>query len=113
MATYHGLNEDETCRTFVLPALAGAGWSKDQVRRQYRINEGRLVATSRYHARSEPLIADYDVATATRTITAEGTTVAARVSSVQGGGGRRAAARPSTLSTHERGHRSICRRGQS
>jgi type I restriction enzyme R subunit len=59
MATYHGLNEDETCRTFVLPALAGAGWSKDQVRRQYRINEGRLVATSRYHAPGEPLIADY------------------------------------------------------
>lgn len=59
MATYHGLNEDETCRTFVLPTLASAGWRNDQIRPQYRINEGRLVATLRYHAHSEPLIADY------------------------------------------------------
>jgi type I restriction enzyme, R subunit len=59
MATYHGLNEDETCRTFVLPAFVHAGWRNDQVRPQYRINEGRLVATSHYHAHSEPLIADY------------------------------------------------------
>ena len=104
MATYHGLNEDETCRTFVLPALVGAGWGNDQVRPQYRINEGRLIATLLYHAPSEPLIADYDATAATWTITAEGTAVAAKACSAQGGGGRRAAARPSTLSTHDRGH---------
>ncbi|MGH3971940.1 MAG: DEAD/DEAH box helicase family protein [Pseudonocardiaceae bacterium] len=59
MATHRGLSEDETCRTFVLPALDRAGWSNDQIRPQYRINEGKLVATSQYHARSEPLIVDY------------------------------------------------------
>jgi type I restriction enzyme R subunit len=39
------MTEEETCREFVLPALAASGWSGDQIRPQFRINDGRLTAT--------------------------------------------------------------------
>ncbi|MEV7777847.1 EcoAI/FtnUII family type I restriction enzme subunit R [Kitasatospora sp. NPDC088351] len=55
----YGMNEQETCQAFVLPALAEAGWQDDQIRSQYRINNGRIVATARRHAPGDPLIADY------------------------------------------------------
>ncbi len=59
MAIDGDLNEDETCRAYVLPALAHAGWNDDQIRSQYRINDGKIVATARRHAPGRPLIADY------------------------------------------------------
>ncbi|GAA4603841.1 DEAD/DEAH box helicase family protein [Actinoallomurus liliacearum] len=57
---FQDLLEDETCRRFVLPALTEqAGWREDQVRRQYRINRGRIRATARRHRQERALIADY------------------------------------------------------
>ncbi|MEV1036580.1 EcoAI/FtnUII family type I restriction enzme subunit R [Streptomyces sp. NPDC050204] len=53
------MNEDETCKRFVLPALRAAGWSDKQIRSQYRINDGRLVPTRRRHKRGAALAADY------------------------------------------------------
>jgi type I restriction enzyme R subunit len=43
----------------VLPALEAAGWSEQQVKAQYRINQGRIRATARLHRQDRPLIADY------------------------------------------------------
>lgn len=54
-----GIDEDETCQQLVLPALAAAGWSDDQIRRQYQINDGKLLAGTREHRREDPLWADY------------------------------------------------------
>ncbi len=53
------MTEEETCQAFVLPALARAGWSTNQIRPQFRINDGRLIATPRRHAHDDPLVADY------------------------------------------------------
>ncbi|MFF0478986.1 EcoAI/FtnUII family type I restriction enzme subunit R [Streptomyces sp. NPDC004284] len=53
------MNEDETCKRFVLPALQAAGWGEKQIRPQYRINDGRLVPTRRRHKRGAALVADY------------------------------------------------------
>ncbi|MGW3506847.1 EcoAI/FtnUII family type I restriction enzme subunit R [Streptomyces sp. NPDC000994] len=55
----YDLNEDETCKRFVLPALRAAGWGEKQIRPQYRINDGRLVPTRRRHKRGAALAADY------------------------------------------------------
>lgn len=55
----YGMNEDETCRAFVLPALDQAGWAKDQIRPQFHINNGKLTATPKRHSRGDALIADY------------------------------------------------------
>lgn len=54
-----GMNEEETCRTFVLPALSQSGWTRDQIRPQFRINDGRLTPTPKRHVPGDPLIADY------------------------------------------------------
>ncbi|MEO5876827.1 MAG: DEAD/DEAH box helicase family protein, partial [Streptosporangiaceae bacterium] len=51
--------EDETCKRFVLPALEQAGWSREQIKGQYRINPGRIQPTARRHRQERPLIADY------------------------------------------------------
>lgn len=54
-----GLDEDETCQQFVLPALDAAGWAGDRIRHQYQINDGKLLAGTREHRREDPLWADY------------------------------------------------------
>ncbi|TFV32012.1 hypothetical protein E4K10_13600 [Streptomyces sp. T1317-0309] len=59
MTSAGGLTEQETCRAFVMPALSAAGWSKDQIREQYSINDGKLVVSPRRHRRERALIADY------------------------------------------------------
>ncbi|WP_344079503.1 EcoAI/FtnUII family type I restriction enzme subunit R [Streptomyces crystallinus] len=59
MASAGGLTEQETCGALVLPALSAAGWSKDQIREQYSINDGKLVVSPRRHRRERALIADY------------------------------------------------------
>jgi type I restriction enzyme R subunit len=43
----------------VLPALETAGWTENQVKAQYRINQGRIRATTRFHRQDRALIADY------------------------------------------------------
>ncbi|MET7766867.1 EcoAI/FtnUII family type I restriction enzme subunit R [Streptomyces sp. NPDC005393] len=55
----YGMSEAETCRAFVLPGLAEAGWRDEQVRPQYRINNGRLTPTPKRHVHGDPLVADY------------------------------------------------------
>src|SRR2546430_6521595 len=59
MTSAGGLTEQETCRAFVLPALSAVGWSRDQIREQYSINDGKLVVSPRRHRRERALIADY------------------------------------------------------
>ena len=51
--------EDETCRRFVLPRLARAGWDETQIKPAYPVNKGRIRATAHLHRQDRPLIADY------------------------------------------------------
>jgi type I restriction enzyme, R subunit len=51
--------EDETCRRFVLPRLAEAGWDETRIRAAYPVNRGRIRATAHLHRQDRPLIADY------------------------------------------------------
>ncbi|MGH3602343.1 MAG: EcoAI/FtnUII family type I restriction enzme subunit R, partial [Pseudonocardiaceae bacterium] len=53
------MNEQETCRTLVVPKLRAAGWDKRQIREQYRITNGKIIASARRHRPGEPLVADY------------------------------------------------------
>lgn len=54
------LDEDETCRRFVLPALIEAsGWPDERIKREFQINDGRIRATARLFRRDKPLRADY------------------------------------------------------
>ncbi|WP_446224190.1 EcoAI/FtnUII family type I restriction enzme subunit R [Nocardia sp. IBHARD005] len=59
MAAAQGMTEDETCRVLVIPALTKAGWANEQIRPQFRINDGRLTATPKRHIPGDPLVADY------------------------------------------------------
>jgi type I restriction enzyme, R subunit len=54
-----GMNEEETSRALVVPALQAAGWSDRQICPQYRITNGKIVASARRHRHGDPLIADY------------------------------------------------------
>ncbi|MGH3547187.1 MAG: EcoAI/FtnUII family type I restriction enzme subunit R, partial [Pseudonocardiaceae bacterium] len=53
------MSEQETCRTFVMPKLRAAGWGKRQIREQYRITNGKIIASPRRHRPGNPLVADY------------------------------------------------------
>jgi type I restriction enzyme R subunit len=53
------MSEQETCRTFVVPELRAAGWNKRQIREQYRITDGKIIASARRHRPGNPLVADY------------------------------------------------------
>ncbi len=59
MGMRRGTTEWETCRELVEPALAQAGWHKEQIREQYRITGGKMVASAKRHRRGAPLVADY------------------------------------------------------
>ncbi|GAA5066765.1 EcoAI/FtnUII family type I restriction enzme subunit R [Nocardia callitridis] len=59
MVAAQGMTEDETCRTLVIPALTESGWASEQIRPQFRINDGRLTATPKRHIPGDPLVADY------------------------------------------------------
>jgi type I restriction enzyme R subunit len=54
-----GLNEQETCQDYVVPALVAAGWSPEQIIEQYPITDGRIVQAGKRHKRARPLRADY------------------------------------------------------
>lgn len=51
--------EKDTCRDFVLPLLAGAGWTADQIQEQFPITAGRIITVGKKHRRGEALRADY------------------------------------------------------
>ncbi len=53
------MSEQETCRTFVVPGLRASGWDKRQIREQYRITNGKIIASARRHRPGNPLVADY------------------------------------------------------
>ncbi|MGH4009192.1 MAG: EcoAI/FtnUII family type I restriction enzme subunit R [Pseudonocardiaceae bacterium] len=59
MGSSSAISEQETCRTFVVPELKAAGWDKRQIREQYRITSGKIIASARRHRPSNPLVADY------------------------------------------------------
>src|SRR2546430_5339309 len=51
--------EKDTCRTYVLPQLTAAGWSRDQIQEQFPITDGRVIKVGKKHRRGEALRADY------------------------------------------------------
>lgn len=53
------LNEADTCRTYVLPALANAGWSIDQIDEQYFFTDGRIIVVGSVERRGKRNFADY------------------------------------------------------
>ena len=59
MVTAGGMDEDEVSRTLVVPALHQAGWSDRQICPQYRITNGKIIASARRHRHEDALIADY------------------------------------------------------
>jgi type I site-specific restriction endonuclease len=46
MSSSGALSEQETCRTFVVPGLKAAGWDRLQIRQQYRITKGKIIASA-------------------------------------------------------------------
>jgi type I restriction enzyme, R subunit len=42
MARSTGRSERDTCRVFVLPALAASGWASEQIRSEYRVRAERV-----------------------------------------------------------------------
>jgi type I restriction enzyme, R subunit len=59
MGSPSAISEQETCRTFVVPQLRASGWDQRQIREQYRITNGKIIASARRHRPGNPLVADY------------------------------------------------------
>src|SRR5262245_10790394 len=54
------LNEADTCRIYVTPAIKQAGWSDFDIREQFTFTDGRMIPLGRKHSkRGEPKRADY------------------------------------------------------
>src|SRR3989338_5133487 len=53
------MNEADTCRTFVLPKLYGAGWSDDQISEQRYFTDGRVLIFRDKCRRKKQKRADY------------------------------------------------------
>lgn len=53
------MNEADTCRTYILPALHSAGWADDAIAEQYVLTPGRIVPVDRQHTRRAGLRPDY------------------------------------------------------
>jgi type I restriction enzyme, R subunit len=53
------MRESETRRELILPKLKSAGWVAEQIREEYPITSGRIVASTRRHRVQQPLRADY------------------------------------------------------
>ena len=53
------MNEADTCRTYVVPALKGAGWSNEQICEQVVFTAGRIVVAGRKPRRDPQKRADY------------------------------------------------------
>ncbi|MFE7796434.1 EcoAI/FtnUII family type I restriction enzme subunit R [Nocardia sp. NPDC057440] len=59
MRDWGGIREDETCQRLVLPKLEQAGWQDEQIRKQYAITKGKIIASARRHRHARALVADY------------------------------------------------------
>lgn len=55
----NGPLEADTCRDYILPRLAKAGWTRDQIINQFPITAGRIISGGRRPHRGEALWADY------------------------------------------------------
>lgn len=53
------INEADTCRTFVLPKLYGAGWEDSQISEQKSFTDGRIVLVGNRAIRRKQKRADY------------------------------------------------------
>ena len=53
------MSEADTCRTYILPRLATAGWDDDAIREQYVLTPGRIVPIGGQHTRKTGLRPDY------------------------------------------------------
>lgn len=53
------LNESETCRELIIPALRASGWADEQIVDEYQITHGRIVPMGSRHKREAPKRADY------------------------------------------------------
>jgi type I restriction enzyme, R subunit len=51
--------ERDTCRDYVLPRLKAAGWSDDQIKKEFSITDGRIIDIGKKHRRGDALSADY------------------------------------------------------
>lgn len=51
--------ESETCSELILPSLRAAGWRDDQIVKEFRITDGRILPLGDRHRRDTPLRADY------------------------------------------------------
>ena len=53
------LSEQEIRTQFITPAIQSAGWSNAQIREEYSITKGRIIAHSGRWRRDNPKFADY------------------------------------------------------
>ena len=53
------LTEADTCMRYIDPLLAEANWNPEFVRREYKINKGRIIPEGKSGKRNDPLKADY------------------------------------------------------
>lgn len=53
------LSESDTCMRYIDPMLKDAGWSLENIRREFQIAPGRIVPDGRSGRRNSPLKADY------------------------------------------------------
>ena len=51
--------ESDTCSKYVLPRLKAAGWSDDQIQKEFPITDGRIISVGKKYRRGEALRADY------------------------------------------------------
>lgn len=55
----NNITEAETCMWYVDPKLKESNWSLEQIRREYKITEGKIVPEGKGGKRNDPLKADY------------------------------------------------------
>jgi len=53
------LTEADTCMRYVDPLLVDAGWKPEFIRREFKINKGKIIPEGKSGRRSDPLKADY------------------------------------------------------
>ena len=53
------MNEDDTCRTYILPKLKSAGWEDENIIEQLDLTPGRIVPIGDRYTRREGLRPDY------------------------------------------------------
>jgi len=59
MSTDEELTEADTCMRYIDPILKNTGWEPENIRREYKITNGRIIPEGRAGKRNDPLKADY------------------------------------------------------